>query len=78
MTAASAIDRHHPAHAIDPQTIFELRCWARAVLFFNGEFDMAEAVDPLQEYALRSGLVASVGQDKIQNLIAAAFTECRL
>jgi hypothetical protein len=33
------------APAVDPVEVFELRAWARAVLFFIGEIDLQQAVD---------------------------------
>jgi hypothetical protein len=53
--------------------VFELRCWARAHLFAGGEYDLQEAVDPLQDAAEASGLVAELGQDEVQRMMAEAF-----
>jgi hypothetical protein len=36
---------------------------------------LQEAVDPLQEYAERSGLVEAIGQDAVQTIIAAPFAK---
>jgi hypothetical protein len=33
---------------VDPRAAFELRCWARARLFAQGELDLHDAVDELQ------------------------------
>lgn len=51
----------------------ELRAWARAHLAAVGEMDLAEAVDGLQRDAERDGLVAELGQDAMQEIIADAF-----
>jgi hypothetical protein len=57
--------------------VFEARCWARAELFAIGEYDLHEAVDVLQEAAVASGLVAKIGQDQVQEMIAEAFAKVR-
>jgi hypothetical protein len=61
----------------DPLEVFEARCWARAWLFGAGELTLHEAVDPLQEAAVATGLVELIGQDNVQALIAAAFAPAR-
>jgi hypothetical protein len=61
------------APAVDPVEVFELRAWARAVLFFIGEIDLQQAIDPLQAAAERDGLIASIGQDAVQAIIAENF-----
>jgi hypothetical protein len=38
-----------------------------------GEMDIQDAVDGLHAYAERSDLVAELGQDRVQDIIAAAF-----
>ena len=68
----------HSRHTIaDPVEAFKLRCWARAKLYANGEFDLIEAVDALQAFAIKLGLVAEFGQDAVQAMMAAAFTPVR-
>jgi hypothetical protein len=66
---------HHPAAAarVDLLTAFEARCEARALLWRIGEFDLSEAVDVLQHDAVRDGLVERVGQDRVEEIMAAAF-----
>jgi hypothetical protein len=55
-------------------SVLELRSWARACLWNEGEIiNLPEAVDPLQTFAERSGLVHRLGQDTVQNVIATAF-----
>lgn len=56
---------------------FEMRCWARARLYAEGELDLFDAVDKLQADAERRGLVAEPGQDAVQAIIAAAFRAVR-
>jgi hypothetical protein len=57
--------------------IFRLRCWARAELYAIGEYSLHEAVDALQADAVASGLVAEIGQDGVQAIMAAAFAPVR-
>jgi hypothetical protein len=39
--------------------------------------NLAEIVDPLQEFAQGTGLVAAIGQDAVQSIIAAPFARSR-
>jgi hypothetical protein len=54
--------------------VFAERCKARARLWQAGEMDLHTAVDELQAAAVRDGLVAQLGQDEVQRLMADAFT----
>ena len=58
----------------DSVEVFTERAEARALLWAAGEFDLHEAVDKLQADAERDGLVAAVGQDEVQRIIAEAFS----
>jgi hypothetical protein len=60
-----------------PLDVLELRSWARAYLFAAGEYELAEAVDPLQAFAVASGLVAQIGQDGVQKILRDAFAPFR-
>jgi hypothetical protein len=63
----------------DPLEVLELRAEIRAWLWWRW-FDfptIADAVDPLQDFAEQSGLVADLGQDAVQSLIAAPFARFR-
>jgi hypothetical protein len=73
MTALAKI--HQPVTQIgpDPLEVFRLRAWARATLYQAGELDLLDAVDVLQADAESGGLVAALGQDWIQSILAAAF-----
>jgi hypothetical protein len=62
---------------IDALTVFIARCEARALLWQAGEFDLHEAIDKLQADAVRDGLVAEIGQDAVQTIIAKAFEVVR-
>lgn len=53
--------------------VFRARCEARAVLVAEGEMDFLDAVDGLQDAAVAYGLVAEIGQDAVQEVMAAAF-----
>jgi hypothetical protein len=76
----------HPAAAIDqvgetrrppPIEIFRERCDARAMLVANGLMSLQDAVDGMQESAAAQGLVATHGQDRVQEIMAAAFAPVR-
>jgi hypothetical protein len=54
--------------------IFKVDCEVRAALFAAGELELHEAVDSLQYAAAASGLVALLGQDAVQAVMAAAFS----
>jgi hypothetical protein len=72
MTAAA---RAKPATKPNTLDVFTLRCWARAALWKAGEIDRHDAVDQLQHDAEASGLVSEIGQDAVQEIMAAAFQE---
>jgi hypothetical protein len=59
--------------AISLTALFRARAEARALLYAACEMDLHEAVDGLQAFATESGLVAQVGQDAVQHIIADAF-----
>ena len=52
---------------------FELRCWARGYLEHHGVMPRQEAVDGLQDLAVDTGLVDTLGQDAVQAMMADAF-----
>jgi hypothetical protein len=58
---------------ISVEEVFRERCEARAILCEACVFDLHEAVDVLQADAERTGLVAELGQNQVQALMAAAF-----
>ena len=76
MTAA-ARKRTEPAARPSALEVFIARAEARALLWQCGEMDMHEAVDALQSAAVRDGLVAELGQDEVQRLLAEAFRKIR-
>jgi hypothetical protein len=62
---------------VDIVAVFKARCWARARLFSEGELDLHDAVDVLQDGAVTTGLVSAIGQDAVQAIIAEAFGAIR-
>ena len=60
-----------------PLAVFTARCEARALLWKTLEIDLHEAVDELQAAAVASGLVAQLGEDQAQAIIAKAFEAVR-
>jgi len=60
---------------IDPPTVFIARAEARAALFAAGEISLHEAVDRLQASAITTRLLAELGRDRVQEIMAAAFRE---
>jgi hypothetical protein len=65
----------HPASEQHPKLrrAFELRCWARAHLWWEHVYTLHESVDVLQRDAESSGLVEEIGQDEVQRIMSAAF-----
>lgn len=59
--------------SVDQLDAFRERCWARAYLWQAGELNLHEAVDVLQATAVRDDLVDRIGQDAVQEILAAAF-----
>jgi hypothetical protein len=62
---------------IDAVTVFRARCEARAQLWFNGALSLHDAVDELWHDAERDGLVAKLGADEVQRIVADAFAPLR-
>jgi hypothetical protein len=62
-----------PAPRPSALAVFIACAEARALLWQVGEFDLHEAIDPLQDAAERDGLVAKLGQNKVQAILAKAF-----
>jgi hypothetical protein len=61
-----------------PIDILELRAWARALLWAEGEIEsVSEAIDPLQAFADASGLVSEIGQDAVQKVLSNALAPYR-
>jgi hypothetical protein len=63
--------------AVSLAEIFTARAEARALLWQAAEFELHEAVDELQAAAEASGLIAELGQDAVQAIIAKAFEALR-
>jgi hypothetical protein len=62
----------YPAARPSPLAVFIARAEARALLWQAGEFDLHNAVDALQA-AARDGVIATLGQDAVQEIISKAF-----
>jgi hypothetical protein len=58
---------------VDPVDAFRARAEARAMLYGAGEYTLIEAVDQLQIDAERTGLVALIGPDRVQEILSTAF-----
>jgi hypothetical protein len=67
---ARVIPLERPAPDLDGLTT---KARIGAYLFKNGWLDFHRAVDGIQHYADRTGLVREIGQDAVQEVIAAAF-----
>jgi hypothetical protein len=61
------------ADQVDAVEVFAARCWARGYLVRAGWWDFHAAVDGLQQAALTHGLVAALGQDAVQAILAKNF-----
>jgi hypothetical protein len=72
---APAIDRSKAA--VDPVAAFKLRCEARAYLYSQGEHDLHDGVDALEESARLSGLNRTISRNGVQAIIAGAFRPVR-
>lgn len=73
----SAATRAEPAARPSPLAVFTARCEARALLWAARELTLHQAADELQVDAVASGLVAEVGQDAVQAVMAKAFARVR-
>jgi hypothetical protein len=73
MSAARKLD----AKTIPAIDVFRERCEARAILVEACVYDLHDAVDGLQQAAIESGLVAEIGQDAVQKMMADAFAIVR-
>jgi hypothetical protein len=62
-----------PADLVPSEAVYRARCEARALLHVSGQLSLQEAVDELQACAEQSGLVAAIGQDRAQEIMAYAF-----
>ena len=62
-----------PASTPSLLDVLRERAEARAILVAEGAMDFHDAVDGLQLAAVEYGLVADIGQDEVQRIIAAAF-----
>jgi hypothetical protein len=54
---------------------FRRQCWRLAMLVRQGVIDKAAAVDRLYEIATAHALVRSLGEDRIEAILAEAFAD---
>jgi hypothetical protein len=54
---------------------FRRQCWRLALLVRQGFVDKAAAVDRLWEIAIAHALVRSLGEDRIEAILAEAFAD---
>lgn len=59
---------------VSPLLVLQVRAEARALLYATCEFDLEQAIQPLQQYALDSGVIDKVGADGAFGIIKQAFT----
>jgi hypothetical protein len=78
MAHASAAINHHEIAKASPIEVFRERCEARVLLIHNGLMDFYTAIDELQESAVSQRLVATHGQDAVQQIMAESFARWRL
>ena len=55
---------------------YRRQCWSLAILVQQGAVDRVAAVDRLYEIAIAHALVRSLGEDRIEAIIAEAFADC--
>jgi hypothetical protein len=60
-------------NALTPLDVFRERCEARAILVTHGMMSIQDAVDGLQNAAVAYGLVADLGDDAVQAIMARTF-----
>jgi hypothetical protein len=63
----------HETSPVDPMAAFKLRAWARARLYAERMLELHDAVDVLQDAAEWDGLIDSIGQDRVQAILAENF-----
>jgi hypothetical protein len=62
---------------VSPLLVLQARAEVRAILYAAGELTLQDAVDGCQQAAEAYGLVAEIGQDAVQAIIASAFMPYR-
>src|SRR5262245_892725 len=69
--------KRKPSPQVDALKVFVARAEARALLWHTGEISLHDAVDELWQAAVTGGLVAKLGPDKVQSILADAFAPLR-
>lgn len=60
---------------VSPLLVLQARAEARALLYADGEFNLEQAMQPLMQYALDTGIVDKVGAEGAVAIIKRAFVE---
>jgi hypothetical protein len=55
---------------------FRKQCWRLAMLVQRGMVDQTAAVERLYEIATAHALVRAIGDDRVQAIMAEAFSDC--
>jgi hypothetical protein len=58
---------------VSPLLVLQARAEARALLYATCEFDLEQAIQPLLQYALDTGIVDKVGADGAFGIVKQAF-----
>ncbi|PWT76441.1 MAG: hypothetical protein C5B60_04130 [Chloroflexi bacterium] len=58
---------------LDPLRVLDERAKARAILYDTNEFDLEQALEPLYQYAIESGIVREYGVDTVIATLREAF-----
>ena len=58
---------------LTPLMVLHARAEARKRLYDQGEFDLAEALDPLIRHAETSGLIEQVGVERVRDVLNRVF-----
>jgi hypothetical protein len=70
---AAPPNSRQPSAKVPAVNAFRARCEARAWLVAEGELTLQDAVDELQASAVASGIVETLGQDGVQEIMSVAF-----
>src|SRR5277367_983942 len=73
----SVLTQIEAAGTVPLQDIFRGHCEIRTFLWTEHQIELQEAVDGLQAFAERTGLVSAIGQDQVQQFMAAPFALVR-
>ena len=66
-----------PSDSDNRKRLFPTFCDAEAALYLARRKSLHDAVDACQDYAVGYGIVAAIGQDEVQLIMARAFARVR-